>query len=80
MTVLQILDSCHAMLFLCATEQGAQLRYYAGRLSVVIKWSIDVCPTTFEEVQQSTKKQWRRKIPRMTLLSVTQSTNDKALT
>jgi len=45
------------MLCLYATGQGAELRYYAGRLSVVIKWPIDVCPTTFEEVQQSAKQQ-----------------------
>jgi len=41
------------MLCFYPTGQGAGLRYYTGWLSVVIKWPIGVCPTTFEEVQQA---------------------------
>jgi hypothetical protein len=39
---------------------------------MVIKWLIDVCPTTCEEAQQSAKQQWHTKIPRKTLLVVKQ--------
>jgi len=51
------------MLCLYATGQGAELRYYARRLSVVIKWPIGVCPTTFAEYNNQPSSSGRGRYP-----------------